>query len=117
MADYRPALPFSTPAYLLKPVYRTIKGIREKTYPDPTENDIFFCSFKTYGGTESFKNDVLLVEDTAVVETWYLPEFESDCAIMLAGNRQIYEILGSPENINMRNQFVKFKVRHIKGGA
>lgn len=117
MAEYRPALPFSTPAYLLKPVWETVKGVRKKTFPEPTDDDLFFCSFKTYGGTEALNNGVLSVEDTATVETWYAPEFAADCAVMLAGNREIYEILGSPENINMRNQFVKFKVRHLKGGA
>ena len=33
MAQYRPALPFSTPAYLLKPVWETVKGVRKKTFP------------------------------------------------------------------------------------
>ena len=30
---------------------------------------------------------------------------------------KVYEILGEVENIDMRNQFAKFKVRAVKGGA
>jgi hypothetical protein len=29
----------------------------------------------------------------------------------------VFDILGEPENIEMRNQFLKFKVRRVKGGA
>lgn len=117
MAEYRPALPFSTPLKLLIPTYATKQGVRVKTLPAVADGILIFGTFKTYGGTETTSNGVLSVEDTANVETWFRPDITSDCAIALAETGATYEIIGEPENINMRNQFLKLKVRRIKGGA
>lgn len=117
MSEYRPQIPFSTPLYLLIPEYKTVKGVQVKTFPQMMAGILFFGSFKTYGGTEQTINDVYSVVDTANIETWYTPEITSDCRVAVPGNGGIYEIVGEPENINMRNQFMKFKVRRVKGGA
>lgn len=117
MADYVPQLPFSTPLYLLSPTYEKIKGVNKKTYPEPSSDKIIYASFKTYGGTETDANGVYSVIDTANIETWYRPDIKSDCRIIRAVDNATYEIIGEPENINMRNQFLKFKVRRVKGDA
>ena len=52
--------------------------------------------------------------NTATVETWYRPDIKADCRLRLTDGA-VYEILGAPENIEMRNQFCKFKVRAIEG--
>nr|DAF77306.1 MAG TPA: putative head-tail adaptor [Caudoviricetes sp.] len=114
MAEYKPS-PLTTPAKLLTPTYQTIKGVRKKVYPE--DGELIWCSFKTYGGTEREINEVYSIEDTANVETWFRPDIKSDCRIMLAESGATYEILNEPENINLRNQYCKFKVRRIKGGA
>ena len=115
MAHYKPSLPFATPIKLLVPTYRTVKGVKKKVYPN--DGELLFCSFKTYGGTERNINDVYSIEDTANVETWFRPDIKSDCRIMLADTGAVYEIMNEPENIEMRNQYSKFKVKRIKGGA
>ena len=114
MAGYKPSLPFTTPIKLLIPTWKTIKGVRKKIFPD--DGELIFCSFKTYGGTEREVNGVYSIEDTASVETWYRPDVTSDCAVKLE-NGAVYEIINAPENINMRNQYLVFKVRRITGGA
>lgn len=113
MANYKPQAPFNVAAFLLIPTTTTVKGVIKKTFT--AEDAPFFCSFRTFGGTEREINGVTVVEDTATIETWYDPKILSDCHIRI--NDIDYEILGTPENINMRNQYVKFKVRAIKGGA
>lgn len=115
MAEFKPALPYETPIELLIPTYSTIKGVPAKSYP--TEGIRLNCSFKTYGGTETTINDIYSVIDTANIETWYRPDIKSDCRIMRVIDGAEYEIMAEPENINMRNQFLKFKVRRVKGGA
>ena len=115
MADYQPSAPFTTPVMLLVPEYKTVKGVRKKVYPDG--GPILWCSFKTYGGTERDVNGVYSIEDTANVETWFRPDIKSDCQILIPDTEAIYEIINEPENINMRNQYCKFKVSRIKGGA
>lgn len=117
MAEYRPALPFSTPLLLLTPTYTTVNGVRKKTFPAVADGVLFYGTFKTYGGTERDINGVYSIEDTANVETWYRPDITSGCRVAVAGTTAVYEILGEPENINLRNQFLKFKVSRVKGGA
>lgn len=117
MAEYRPLLPFTTPLRLLIPTYTTKQGVKVKTFPAVENGLLIYASFKTYGGTDVKNNGILSVEDTASVETWFRPDVKSDCVIAIAGTGAKYEIIGEPENINMRNQFLKFKVKRIKGGA
>lgn len=115
MAHYIPSLPFATPIKLLVPTHQTVKGVKKKVYPN--DGELLFCSFKTYGGTERNINGVYSIEDTANVETWFRPDIKSDCRIILADTGAVYEIINEPENIEMRNQYSKFKVKRIKGGA
>ena len=115
--EYRPALPFSTPLILLKPTYQTIQGVRTKVLPDVEDGILIYGSFKTYGGTDQTIDGVYSVVDTAEIVTWYRPDITSDCVIALADSGERYEILGQPENIDRRNQFLKLKVQRVKGGA
>ena len=117
---YIPNLPFTTPLELLEPTYTTVNGVRKKTFPAVEDGHLFFGSFKTYGGTEVAEksvNGVVSVIDTAIIETWYRPDITSGCRVAIAGTNAIYEILGEPEIIEMRFQYMKFKVNRVKGGA
>ena len=110
---YRPSEPYITPVELFNPTYETVKGVTKKVYPEVGE--LIFCSFKTYGGTETTVNDQLVVVDTANVETWYRPDITSASMIKLGA--KVYEVMGEPEDIEQRHQFVKFKVRGVRGGT
>lgn len=114
--EYRPALPFTTPLKLLVPTYTKKQGVEVKSYTEAADS-LFYGSFKTYGGTETTSNGIYSVEDTANVETWYRPDIKSNCRVMLAESNEVYEIIGTPEDINQRHQWLKFKVRRVKGGA
>ena len=109
---YRPQSPFSTVVELYGCATERVLGVVSKKY---TKIDDIFCSFKTYGGTETTSNDLLVVNDTATIETWYRPDITSSSQIRL--NNKAYEVIGEPENIEMRNQFIKFKVQAVRGGA
>ena len=117
MAEFKPAAPFSVTLMLLKPTYSKAGGARKKTYPEIASGEKIQASFKTYGGTERTVDGLYSIEDTAIVETWYRPDITSDCAVAFPDTGEIYEIKNTPENINRRNQFLKFKVQRIKGGA
>lgn len=106
-------LPFNVPVTLQTPRTVTAKGSTKKVY---TNLGIIFCSFRTFGGTERTSNDALIVENTAIIETWYNPEINANCRIVTADGG-VYEILGTPENIEMRCQYMRFKIREIRGGA
>ena len=115
MREFTPSLPYTVPIELLIPTYSTVKGVTKKTFPDTGER--LNCSFKTYGGTETTENGVYTIVDTAQIETWYRPDIKGDCRIKVLSTGSIYEVIGKPENISMRNQFVRFKVRAVEGGA
>lgn len=115
MKDFKPSFPYSTAIELLIPTYSKNKGVTSKSFPN--KGIQLNCSWKTYGGTETTNNEVYTIVDTANVETWFRPDIKSDCRVKLLATGDVYEILGKPENINMRNQFIKFKVRAVQGGA
>lgn len=112
MAGYTPQ-PFTAVMALYIPDYVTAKGSTKKNYRKLSD---FYCSYRTFGGTEIESNGALVVENTAVIETWYNPDITSNCRVATPDG-SFFEILGTPENINMRNQFMRFKIREIKGGA
>lgn len=110
---YRPKRRFSVPMALLTPKWETANGVRKKVYP--TASEIIHGSFVTYGGTETTVNGVSGLENTAVVESYFRPDIKADCRILLLDTGEVYEIMGQPENIEMRNKFVKFKVKALRG--
>lgn len=120
---YRPteAEQMTTPMKLQVPTSSAAYGVAEKKWTDVA--DVLMVNFKSYGGTERTDNGVISVEDTASIVCWYRPDIKSDCRLVLldgtenTANAKIYEILGEPENLELRNQFLKFKIRRIKGGA
>ena len=110
--SYRPANPFNVPLALYVPSFSESYGVAVKAF---VLADRINGSFRSFGGTERDVNGVLSVEDTAVVETWYRPDITSDCRIGVLGTDKVYEILGEPEDIELRHQWLKFKVRRVKG--
>ena len=105
----------TTPFMRLVPTVEKINGVTVKTYePDGVTR---FCNFSTYGGTESVVNGLLSVIDTAEVVTWYEPDITSADRIRLLETGTDYDIIGEPENIELRRQEMSFKVKRVKGGA
>lgn len=89
-------------------------GRVHRTYAD---SFIFPCNFSSYGGTESIVNGVLVIDETATITSRYFPEIKANCRVKLLQSGAEYEIIGEPENVEMRNMWLVFKVRRIKGGA
>ena len=95
--------------------YEKIKGVSQpKSYE---EKGIIYCSFKTYGGTEKVINGRYSIIDTANVCTWFRTDIQSDSRLKRLSDNALFEIMNEPENIEMKNQFLKFKVQRIKGKA
>ena len=105
----------TTPYMRLMARSERVNGVTVKVY-DP-DGVVRFCNFSTYGGTEQVVNGVLSVEDTAQMVTWFEPDITSADRIRLLETGTDYEIIGEPENIELRNQEMQFRVRRVKGGA
>lgn len=109
---YEPQAPFIVPAMLLKRSTTKINGVNQESF---TESNMFYCSAKSYGGTEKTVNGVYVIEDTWTIDTWYDPRFGKGDKIRFLDDNAEYEILNSPENIGRRGQYMRFKVVRIGG--
>lgn len=103
-----------TPVKLLVPTYTRYNGVATPTYPK--DGDVIFVNWKTYGGTEQTVNGVYSIRDTADITTWYRPDIKANCRL-LREDGKIYEIISEPENTDLNNKFLEFKVERVKGGA
>lgn len=123
MSSYKPNLGNSIPLVLLVPTTTNVSGVVKKTFPSLesvlyTDSPfIFYGTFKTYGGTERDENGVYSIIDTANIETWYRPDIKSNCRVARASDGAIFEIINEPEDIDQRHQFLKFKIRRVKGNV
>jgi hypothetical protein len=125
MLMYRPSEAAQMTTVMMLQLPRIVKdfGVSKKVWED--SNLVIRCNYKSYGGTEKVSNDILSVEDTAQIVCFFHPDIKDECRLVRLADgkdekgkwKAVFEILGEPENIEMRNQFLKFKIRRIKGGA
>ena len=115
--SFRPSAPFSVPMKILQPTTTSVYGVAKKTYTDPADSELFYGSFKTFGGTESTSDGVYTLIDTAVIDTWYRPDINAACRIYVCDTQQSYEIISDPEDVELRHQYLQFKVRKVGGKA
>lgn len=90
------------------------RGRVQRTYAD---SFIFPCNFSSHGGTESVVDGLLRIDETATITCRYFPEIKANGRIKLLQSGAVYEIIAEPENVEMRNMWLVFKVRRVKGGA
>lgn len=115
-SHYRPQTPFDVAMKLLIPTETKVKGVTKKVFPSPDDvTEIFNGSFRTFGGTENFSNDVYMIFNTATIDTWYNPEIKEDCRVYICETGEIFDIISPPENIDMRHQYLQFKVQKVGG--
>lgn len=110
--QYQPQTPFTVPAMLLKRTLTKINGVNQESFEEKT---MFSCAAKSYGGTEKVVNGVYVIEDTWQIDAWFNPDFAKGDRVRFLDDNTEYEILASPENINRRGQYMRFKVSRIGG--
>lgn len=96
--------------------YEKIAGVSKPVYKEAV-NPIIYCNFKSYGGTETTIDGRYVIEDTAEIVTIYRPDITSDCRVIRLSDNAVFEIINEPENVEMRNQDLIFKVKRFKGKA
>ena len=115
-AAYKP-----TPCRLIAPTgAKRVNGVDVKLWPSEAEEEtcpIIWALVKSYGGTERIQNDILVIEDTVMMTTWYRPDITADCRVRILPGGALYEIINAPENWEMRNQDVVCKLRRVHGGG
>lgn len=117
---HRPAaaVQMATACRLITPTgVQKINGVEVKIWPDPETGPVFFANLKSYGGSERVQNDLLVIEDTMTLTTWYRPDIMAKCRVRILQTGALYEIINEPENWEMRNQFLVCKLRRVVGGG
>lgn len=103
----------TTPVLLYKKSGTDIAGAKKITY-EIAEEPLLFCNIKTFGGTESTNAGMLTILTTASVTTWFRPDVQYHDKIKMQ-NGTCWRIISEPENIEMRNQIMIFKVEKVVG--
>lgn len=96
--------------------YEKTNGVSKPIYADAVD-PIIHCNFKTYGGRETTANGRFVIEDTASIVTWFRPDISSDCLLVRLSDNATFEIINEPENIEQKNQYLKFVIKRTKGKA
>jgi len=105
-----------TPMKIMKRHLSWVSGAAESTYHE-ADDPILFCNFKTFGGTESVVNGQIVNIATATITTWYRQDIQSPDRLVLLSDNSVWEIIGEPENFEMRGQYMQLRVKKISGGA
>lgn len=111
--QYQPQTPFNVPFRILSLEKEFENGVNLQKYVEG--ETIFFCSAKSYGGTERTVNDVYVIEDTLIVDAYFEPSLKSKDRIRFLDDGSVYEVMNTPENINRRNQYMRFKAVRVHG--
>ena len=96
--------------------YEKVGGVSKPVYKE-AEKPLFYCNFKSMGGTEKVVDGRYVIEDTANITMLYRPDLQSNCRVKKLNNNAIYEIINEPEDIEDNGRWLKFKVKRVKGKA
>ncbi len=111
---YRPSGPFAVPMAVLKASTRKVNGVVVKDY---SAGPTLMCAFRTFGATEQKAEGLKGVVSAATVDLWYTPGISSGDRVRLLDDGSEWEVVGDPEDIERRHQWLQLKVRRIEGGA
>lgn len=106
---YKPNLPYHITARWLIPSVEKVNGVNKFSYSD---GELFGCHMKSYGGREETVNDVYRVVEQWNVETYFNPNITEKYRIRLSDGSE-WKVLAKPENVEMRNQFMLFKIERV----
>ena len=111
---YKPAniREFVTPAVHKKATSETIDGRSTKGY---TEAGTIRGKFKQKGTAETNANSLTLINEKTTFITWYKADIKA--ADILTIGEVDFEIVGQPENVEMRSRYMVLTLERISGGA
>ena len=111
---YKPAKisEFVTPAVHKKPTYSEVNGRQVKEFAVVGN---LRGKFKQKGTSEMNANGLIVVNDKTSFITWWKTDFEAKDIITIGGVD--YQVIGTPENVEMRGRYAILNLEKISGGA
>ena len=112
---YKPAKirEFVTPAIHKKPTHTQVNGRTAKVEYVAVGN--IKGKFKLKGTAETNANGLTVVVNKTTFTTWWKNDFEASDILTIGGIN--YEIIGKPENVEMRGRYALLNLEEIEGGA
>lgn len=110
---YQPQTPFNVPFKILSSTLEKVNGVNTLTFVEGAE--IYYCSAKAYVGSNKSVNKLESEEDTLTIDSYYIPTLKKNDRIILLDDNSVWELPLTPENINRRSQYSRFKVVRIHG--
>lgn len=105
--------PFRSHFKVFTTSYEKKSGVDAKNYSLSGE---IFAGIKTFGGTETEKNGVMVVLETAVLHTWYTPILESNTRLQ-ADDGSFWDVISPPEDLDLAHRYISVKVQKVEGGV
>ena len=111
---YKPAniREFITPAVHKKATSKTVDNRTVKTY---TEVGTVRGKFKQKGTAETNANGLTIINEKTTFITWYKADFAAADILTIGGVD--FEIVGNPENVEMRSRYSVLTLERVSGGA
>ena len=111
---YKPAniREFITPAVHKKATSATVENRTVKTY---TEVGTVRGKFKQKGTAETTANGLTVINEKTTFTTWFKADFAAADILTIGGVD--FEIVGHPENVEMRSRYSVLTLERISGGA
>lgn len=111
---YKPAniREFITPAVHKKSISKTVNN---RTTKRLTEVGTVRGKFKQKGTAETNANGLTVINEKTTFTTWFKADFAA--ADILTINGVDYQIIGTPENVEMRSRYAVLTLERIGGGA
>lgn len=110
---YIPSQILNVPARIHHCTYEKVNGVNTAVYTEC--EDIVWVSAKSYGGKEQVVDGQYTIIDTMTFNTYYRPDIQAQDLIELVETGDKYEILNTPENVEMRGMFMRFEGRRYHG--
>lgn len=111
---YKPAniREFITPAVHKKATSQLVDGRTVKGF---TEVGTVRGKFKQKGTAETNANGLTVINEKTTFITWFKADFAAADIITIGGVD--FEIVGNPENVEMRNRYAVLTLERVSGGA
>lgn len=103
---------FNTLAVHKKPMVERVNGRSQKTF---VASGNLKGLFKLKGTSEINANGILVVNDKTSFMTWWKNDLSSGDILTIGGVD--YEIIGTPENVELRGRYAVINLEKIGGGA
>ncbi|MBO5408882.1 MAG: head-tail adaptor protein [Clostridia bacterium] len=77
---------------------------------------VFLGNRQNAFGAEVYEAQAIGAEEVATITVGYHPDISADCRLLAYDTGVVYEIIGTPDNVGMKNKLLQFKIKRYQNG-